>query len=122
MKRIFAITNHVISWVLLLQVINLSVDPVDPVSYKVGRMSHHFQVNDIESFYELICEQFMGMDIPEHDEEDLNGLLSLFLLYYTPTSIENQTSPVARTLRHFFIESTLQFITPDFVSPPPRIA
>lgn len=111
-----------IGWVLLLQVINLSIDPVDPVSYKVGRMSQHFQANDIESIYELVCEQFIGMDVPEHDEEDLNGFLSLFMLYFTPTAIENQTPPVALTLRYFFIESALQSVSPDFISPPPQVA
>lgn len=123
-RGFITITKHVIGWMLLLQVINLSIDPVDPVSYKVGRMSlqENFHANDIESIYELICEQFMGMDVPEHDEEDLNGFLSLFMLYFTPTSIENQTPPVALTLRYFFIESTLQSVTPDFISPPPQVA
>lgn len=123
MKRgLITISKHVMGWVLLLQVINLSVDPVDPVNDKVGGMSQHFQVNDIESIYELICEHFMGMEIPEHDEEDLNGFLSLFMLYYTPTAIENHTLPVARTLRYFFIESSLQSVTSDFISPPPQVA
>jgi hypothetical protein len=76
--------------VLLIQVINISIDPVDPIAEKLGRLSweEDLAINDIESIAEFLSEQFLGIDIPEQDEDDENGLVKFADLYITQSSIE----------------------------------
>lgn len=112
------------AWVLLVQVINISIDPVDPIAEKLGRLSweEDLSINDIESIAELLSEQFLGIDIAEQDEDDENGLVKFADLYITQSSIEIKKK--CRPLRQSFfpLEKKLTSIVLDFTSPPPRVA
>lgn len=60
------------TWGLLFGLLNLSIDPPDR---EAPGQPEDISINDIESFVELIAEQWLGIEdfLPEHDESDDSG-------------------------------------------------
>lgn len=82
--------KKLVIWILLIQMINLSMDPVDTMNFKDGRatIEEDLSINEIESLYELISEALFGEDVPEHDEKDEDAFVKVFSLYYAATPVE----------------------------------
>jgi hypothetical protein len=123
-RSINKVIIQVIAWVLLIQVINISIDPVDPVSDKLGRFSsgEDLSINDIESIYELISEICLGIDVPENDEDDENGSVKVINFYFSHWSIEIKNQNQAYRTTFFSIEKDFNSIVLDHTSPPPKLA
>lgn len=104
---------HFITWVLLIQVINISIDPLDPVSNKLGRLFYQedLNVSDIESIYELASEQLLGVDVPEYDED----------FCFTNTSIKINTKYEELQISFFGREKNFNSVLLDHTSPPPKV-
>jgi hypothetical protein len=113
-----------VAWVLLIQIVNISIDPIDHVSDKLGRLAFEedLSVNDIESIYELFSEQYLGIDIPEQDEDDGNGFIKIIDFYFSQSSfdIKEQYQPIR--ISFLTIEKNLTSIVLDHTSPPPKVA
>lgn len=112
-----------VAWVLLIQIINISIDPIDPIFDKSGSLAFEedLSVNDIESIYELVSEQCLGIDVPEQDDDE-NGFFEVMDFYITQSSIEikNQYHPLF--ISFVTIEKNLTSIVLDHTSPPPKVA
>ena len=98
MKSVFI---HFITWVLLIQVINISIDPMDPVS-------------DLS-----VSEQFLGVDVAEHDEDDESGKIMDF--YFTDTFIKIKTNYQELQISFFAREKNFNSVVLDHTSPPPKV-
>lgn len=59
-----------LGWFLLLQIINISIDPTNSRFHK---RDHAFLFNEIESFYELISEKVFGNEVPESPDNDIDA-------------------------------------------------
>lgn len=118
------VTIRILAWVLLIQVINISIDPIDPVSDKLGRINkgEDLSINDIESIYELIVEHFLGIDVPESDEDDENGFVKEIHFYVPHWSIEIKNHYQAYRTTFFAIEKDFNSIVLENTSPPPKSA
>jgi hypothetical protein len=123
-KSIDKFIIRVIAWVLLLQVINISIDPIDPVSDKLGRLNtqEDLSINDIESIYEFVSEQFLGLDVPENDEDDENGFVKVINFYFAHWSIEIKNQYQTHRTTFFAIEKDFNSIVLEHTSPPPKVA
>ena len=113
---------QLITWVLLIQVINLSIDPVDPLTYKLGRVSEDLTINDVESIFEFIAETFTSVEIPESDEDDINTFSKIFItcIEILPITIVYKSSDIDLPFCHYL--GILESLPLDFVAPPPRLA
>lgn len=115
---------RIIALVLLIQVINISIDPSDPVSDKLGRLNtgEDLSINDIESIYELVSEQFLGLDVPENDEDDENGFVKVITFYLSYWSVEIKNHYKSHRITFFAIENNFISIVLEHTSPPPKVA
>ena len=113
-----------VAWVLLSQVINISIDPIDPIMDKLGRLNttENLAINDIESIYELVSEQFLGLDVPETDEDDESSIMKVIDFYFTYSSLEIKKQFQTLRISFFTIERDLSSIVLDLTSPPPKAA
>ncbi|MBI3219912.1 MAG: hypothetical protein HYZ44_10395 [Bacteroidetes bacterium] len=121
---IINIFKSLIIWVLLIQIINISIDPLDPVSDKLGRfaLQEDLSINEIESIYEFVSEHCLGVDIPENDEDDESGFVKIIDFYFSQSFIEIKNQYLSELSSFFTIENSLTSIALDHTSPPPKLA
>jgi hypothetical protein len=62
-----------ISFLLLFQFINLSVDSID-ADNQFARLEVNGKINDIESLFELVSEAFFCKNVPETSEDDIETI------------------------------------------------
>lgn len=111
-------------WVLLIQIINISIDPSDPVSDKLGRLAlqEDLSINEIESIYEFVSEHYLGVDIPENDEDDENGFVKVMDFYFSQSFIEIKNQFHFNLSCFFTYNQGLTSIALEHTSPPPKVA
>lgn len=116
------IISRLVCWILLLQMINISIDPPDLKKLKVAPISHKedLSINDIESVYELISEGVFENDVPENDDSDVDTESPVIDLYCF--KIFFSTRPVFNfPIEHFsYYYNNLSFDCPEPNSPPPK--
>ncbi len=112
---------------MTLQLINLSVDPVD---HAASGIAEDLTFNEMESIAEIITEQILGVEncFPEHDEQDSDGNMATpfelvkALKYYLPLQ-QPKVLPTDvsdnHCLRAIFKRFSSQH-NPEVLSPPPR--
>lgn len=97
---------------------------MDPVTDKLGRLTteEDLSINDIESIYEFISEQVLGVDVPEQDEDDDNSFAKVMDFYFVNSSIKIKPKfePFEITFR--IEEEGLNMVILDHTSPPPKAA
>lgn len=86
------IIKQIICWVLLLQLINISIYTPHTKSFTVASITspEDHDVNGVESIYELVSEGIFNIDVPASDENDRDitfEALDLFLLSSVYTSL-----------------------------------
>ncbi|MBB1286378.1 hypothetical protein HRH25_18485 [Flavisolibacter sp. BT320] len=76
-------------WILLLQMINLSVDPPEaPVVFPSKKQAGLVDaIPERETVYEYVSEALLNIDVPDSEEQDVvKSVLLLELFYSTPPS------------------------------------
>jgi hypothetical protein len=117
------LTRQALSLLMAFYILNFSIDSkdIDP-----DYIQEDLSLNDIESFYELILEEVIGIEnaVEEHDEHDQEegGAFDFEKVYLSlPHSGMQPKQDIIRTL-HFNISSE-NLIIPGFSkidSPPPK--
>ena len=113
-----------ITWILLIQVINLSIDPTDPVPFKSGKLAicEDLSINEIESIYELVSEHCMGVDVPEHDENDHQGsFVKVMAFFFVSNSIKIKEQFLDTRISFFISDEALPSVDIESISPPPKL-
>jgi hypothetical protein len=85
------IIKQVVCWILLLQMINISIDPRDlkRANYSPITYNENFSIDEIESVYELIAEGVFDKEVPASNEDEIDTFSPSFELYFfTATSIK----------------------------------
>jgi len=69
--------KYLFCWALLLQMVNLSINPVRHQNYINGQYTFQedLRINKIESIYELILEHIFKKDVPETQDSAEEGLV-----------------------------------------------
>lgn len=77
------IISRLICWILLLQMINISIDPPDLMPLRTAPVSHEedLSINETESVYELISEGVFETNVPDQDDSDMDRESQTFDLY-----------------------------------------
>ena len=123
-KSVKNIIKHFVCWILLLQVINISIDPPNLVQFKDGRITNKEDrsINQIESIYEMISEEIFNKDVPESDQNDAEKYLETFDLY-SFSLIDNTLIVPEFPVKHnrFYVDNFLAHY-PEPNSPPPKKA
>ena len=115
------IIKKFICWILLLQTINVSIDPRDLKQFKDNLTNKEdLSINEIESIYELISEGVFHKDVPESDENDIETTSEAFELYFftsTYTKLLVFNSPVEH---YSFCQNKLSVLPSQPHLPPPE--
>lgn len=116
------IIKQFICWVLLLQMINVSIDPPDFRQFKNAHVEHKedLSLNEIESIYELVSEGLFGKDVPESDDADIDTKPETPDLYCF-MSRYSEATPVRFSAKRF--SHYLHSFSPvhiELSSPPPK--
>jgi len=103
--------------------INLSVDsPDSQIHYGTTDLHEDLSINDIESLTELIAEEVFDMDVPESDEDDVDGSSPVIDLYFSERSC-HQLPPVFFPIQHVsYYQTSFPSISKKPLSPPPKFA
>ncbi|RYZ26918.1 MAG: hypothetical protein EOO10_14235 [Chitinophagaceae bacterium] len=115
--------KSLVCWILLLQMINLSVDTPDS-QIRYGTTNHHedLSINDIESLSELIAEGLFDIDVPESDEDDVDSSSPAEDLYFSDRSSQ-QLPLVSFSIQHVgYYLNSFPSISQKPLSPPPKSA
>lgn len=96
------IIKQLVCWILLLQMINISIDPRDIKLPKDTSVIHvtDGSADEIESVYELVAEGVFNKEVPPDNEDEIDtSSPSLELYFFTPACIE--LPAIAFVLKHF---------------------
>jgi hypothetical protein len=118
------IISRFVCWVLLLQLINISIDPPDLWRLKTASISQKqpLPINEIESLYELISEGVFEHDVPESDENDIDSESQPFDLYCF-NNIYSTRPGYSFPVEHFcYYHNTFSCECPEPNAPPPKNA
>ena len=96
------IITQVVCWILLLQVINISINPRDfkHPRYSSTASKEDLSINETESIYELIAEGVFDEDVPESNEDDIDTSSPSVELYFFTASC-NTLPTLELPLEHF---------------------
>ena len=116
--------KYICCWVLLLQLINLSIDPARHGDYINGKFTFQEDLsqNKIESVYELVSEYLFKKDIPEAQNADTHSLVKSFIIFHQVPAATVQLILVEEPILH---NHSYQAAIPKFIqileSPPPKV-
>jgi hypothetical protein len=125
--KIYVIRNiikQVICWILLLQMINISIDPPDFKHPKHSSVTNKkaLSIEETESFYELIAEGVFDKEVPESNEDEIDTSSPSFELYLI-TRICTKLPALAFPVEHFpQYYTSFSSINQEPHSPPPKFA
>lgn len=116
------IIKQIVCWVLLLQLINISIYTPHIKSFTVACVTRpeDLDVNGVESIYELVSEGIFNVDVPVSDENDSDitfETLDIFLL----SSFYNKLVVFKHPIKHYAFYPRTSYplhSAPDF--PPPK--
>ena len=123
-KFIKNIIPRFVCWILLLQMINISIDPPDLRQLKKAatQQKEDLTINEIESVFELVSECVFENSVPETEDNDIDTKLSTFDLYcYTISYSTIPASNYAVEHNDFYLNN-FSFEIPEPNAPPPKYA
>ena len=110
---------------MLLQLINLSVDPATHQNYINGAFTYQedLSLNKIESLSELILEYVFKKDVPESQNATHHALAKTFIVFYQSAALPAKVILNAQPIVHnHAYQVNYPEHTPVLESPPPQLA
>jgi hypothetical protein len=118
------ITKQVVCWILLLQIINISIDPPDfkHTKYSIVTRNEVLSVDETETIYELIAESMSDQKVPESNEDGTDTIAPYVELFFSSTPFI-KLHAFGSIIEHFsYYEDIFSLIHEEPLSPPPRIS
>ncbi len=117
------IVKKVICWILLLQIINISVDPPDlnVRAYDTATSKKESSFDETESVYELIAEGVFDEKVPESDEDEMDTSSPSFELYFFNRSCSRLPALVFPLHHSPHYHNNFLSLHQEPHSPPPKI-
>jgi hypothetical protein len=116
--------KYLACWVMLLQLINLSIDPATHQNFVNGAITYQddLSLNKIESLSELILENIFKKDIPETQSATNHALAKTFIVFHQNPPLTTTIVFIAQPIVH---NHTYQVNYPKpyqvLESPPPQL-
>ncbi len=122
-KGVKNILKKFICWILLLQMINIAIDPPDVKFCKKANVTHRedLSINQIESIYELISEVFLNRNVHESDENDINAISKTFNIYFFASTSIQFPAPTFSIGYCSYYQNVFSVLHSKPLSPPPKI-
>ncbi len=117
------IIKHIVCWILVLQILNLSINSRQTAHSAVSSVqSESLGAQETETLYELISEGVFNTDLPDSDEEDDIDSSSPAIDLYLSDKFLSKISSYRRDLQHTSRYSKrILFTHTEILSPPPRL-
>ncbi|TDH24666.1 hypothetical protein EXU57_15125 [Segetibacter sp. 3557_3] len=111
-------------WLLLLQLINISIDPPDLKQTKKVYTSQQedLTINEVESVYELIAEGVFHSDVPENNDHDIDTDTHSVDLYFYDFPYSSPALINHPLEHHVHYLTTVTSINAGPNAPPPKYA
>ncbi len=124
LKVIHTLLSRFICWILLLQMINISVNPPDSRSFKFFQVqtTEDLSFNETESLYELISETVFDLDVPETEDEDIDISWETPELFCLVSKSHEGVSFSFLPRRFFTYQQGAISVHLKISSPPPKVA
>lgn len=121
-KAVKKILKKFVCWVLLLQMINISIDPPDLKHFKNGSITQKedLSVNEIESIYEFISEVIFEKYVHESDENDMDTISKTFNLYFFTSTSNKLLAPDLAIEYCSYYQNNFSVLHAEPISPPPK--
>ena len=115
--------RHFCCWILLLQLLNLSIDPVRHQNLINGELTFQedLSINKIESLYELVLEYVFKKDVPETQDHANHSTAKAFFFYHQTPNLCCKLILTEKPVMHnhsYIISSYEQIHVLE--SPPPK--
>lgn len=111
-------------WLLLLQMVNLSINPIRHQNYINGiyTFKEDLSINKIESIYELIAEYVFKKNVPETQDTGEEGISKIAILFFQTPTVNYSFTPTAKLVvhNHSYSEHVPEFVA-VLESPPPQV-
>ncbi|HEV7329680.1 MAG TPA: hypothetical protein VGN63_01470 [Flavisolibacter sp.] len=109
-------------WILLLQMINLSIDPPDTSVVFESKSSFQSEIerNERESVYEYVSEALLEFEIPDTEEQDIEKSVHALELYYSSPPSFSLINPALPILHCSFYSSSYFSWETKPNAPPPK--
>lgn len=110
-------------WILLLQLINLSIDPARHANFINGKLTFQedLSINKVESVYELLLEHIFKKDVPETQDVGNHSLAKMFIIFHQIPNPDTQIILKEEPIQH---NHGYQALIPELAqaleSPPPK--
>ena len=127
MITVYAIKNfikQVVCWILLLQIINISINlpDINYPNYRNVLSKEDVSIDELESVYELIAEDVFNKEVPESDEDEIDTSSQPFELYFF-TKTCSKLPALAFPAKHFSrYQNNFLSIFQEPHLPPPKIS
>ena len=122
--KVISSLKYLACWVMLLQLINLSIDPAMHQNYINGAFTYQedLSLNKIESLSELILEYVFKKDVPESQNSVNHSLAKTFIVFYQSAALPTKIIFNAQPIVH---NHTYRVNYPEHAqvleSPPPQL-
>ena len=116
--------KQVVCWILLLQTINISINPPDVklVVDKTVTNNKQLAADETESIYEWVVEGMSDEDVPESDDDDMDTSSPSFELYFF-NRVCSELPVLHFSIEHYaHYHTNFPFIHQEPHSPPPKWA
>lgn len=116
--------KYICCWALLLQLMNLSIDPARHQNFINGKLTFEedLSINKIESIYELVLEHLFKKDVPETQNAADHSLAKTFIVFCQSPVLFTQLILVEKPIvhNHSYIANFPEQ-TRVLESPPPKL-
>ncbi len=121
-KGLKIILRKIICWVLLLQMLNVSIDPPDVKHFKTSNVVHteDLLINEIESIYELISEVLLNLYVHETDENDIHAISKTIHIYFFGLTAMQFCAPTFSIGYFSYSQDIFSVLDAKPISPPPK--
>jgi len=121
-RRAKHIIKQFVCWILLLQILNVSIDTPDIHLQRNGLLTpkEDLSINEIESVYELVAEGVYGNDMPETDDNDIDTTSESFKLYCFSPFLSTAAVLDFPIMRCSYYQKHLPQVYTEPTSPPPK--
>ena len=117
--------KYICFWALLLQLVNLSIDPARHQNFINGELTFEedLSVNKIESIYELVVEHLFKKDVPETQNAADHAAAKTFIIFYQSPIPFTQLVLVEQPIvhNHSYVANFPEQ-TQVLESPPPKLS
>ena len=110
-------------WLLMLQLLNVSIDPPDHeiLHHSFSKHKTEKKVNQIESICEYVAEEMLDTIVPDSDDTDIQKTVNPVVLYCSTPPVQSfEISQPALQHQSYYSPSSTRLYSESLFQPPKK--